>query len=541
MRDYDLVRDRGFLETPPGRGRLASWIFSTDHKRVAILYLASTLAFFAVGAALGLLTHLELLAPGRTVMDARAYGQAFTAHGVVMVFLVIIPAAPGVFGNFLLPLMIGARNVAFPRLNLLAWWLHVAGGALLASSLFLGPGMADTGWTFYVPYSLISGGGVALPLFAVFVLGLSSVLTAVNFITTVHGLRAPGLGWFRLPIFVWSVYAAAWVQLLAAPVLGAAALMVIAERHLGVGVFDPAAGGDPVLYQHLFWIYSHPAAYVMILPAMGAAAEIIPVFARKAAFGYRTVACSCVAMAILGAMAWGQHMFVSGSSQTAGVVFSLFTFLAAVPAAVMVINWAATLHGGSVAAETPLLYALAFVFLLVAGGLTGMMLGALSLNVHLHDTYFVVGHLHYIALGGAVTGFLAALHYWFPKIFGRMYSQGAANAALAVLFVGLNMLCFPMLILGAGGMPRRYYDYLPRYQEMQLLSTVGSWVVAAGLFFVFANLARALLGGGRWAEANPWKAATLEWKTTSPPPEENFKRPPVAARGPYDFKSIDLE
>lgn len=539
MKNYDLIYDRGFYERPEGKGWLSSWIFSTDHKRVGILYLVSTLAFFAVGVILGALMRFELLTVGRTIMEAETYNQVFTTHGVIMIFLFIVPVTPAVLGNFFLPLQIGARDVAFPRLNLLSWWFYMAGAVLVIFSLFYGPGAADTGWTFYAPYSLLTGKNVTIAVFAVFILGFSSILTGINFITTIHRLRAPGMKWGRMPLFVWSLYATAWMQLLATPVVGVTFLMILAERYLGIGVFDPTKGGDPILYQHLFWIYSHPAVYIMVLPGMGIVAEIIPVFARKVIFGYKAIAYSSIAIAVFGSMVWGHHMFVSGYSYTAGVVFSLFTFLVAVPSAIKVFNWVATLYKGSIVVDTPLLYALSFIFLFSIGGLTGLMLGSLSMNVHLHDTYFVVAHFHYIKFGGAGFGFFAGLHYWFPKMFGRMYNRKVANTAWLILFAGFNMLYFPMFLLGIEGMPRRYYDYLPRYHDMQVISVVGSWLLVIGLVIVFGNLLRGLRRG-EMTTANPWGAATLEWRTPSPPPKDNFEKIPTVTRGPYDFRSRDL-
>lgn len=516
------------------RSGIASWIFSTDHKRIAILYLAALLITFSAGTALGLLIRLELLSNGPTIMEAQKYNSFFTMHGVTMIFLFIIPAAPSVFGNFFLPILIGANDVAFPRLNLLSWWIFILAIAIVLASVFTGGGPPDTGWTFYSPYSLRTGTNVVLGVTAVFAVGISSVLTGINFITTVHRMRAPGMGWFRMPLFVWTIYATAWIQILATPIIGMTAILLAVERIFGIGVFDPALGGDPILYQHLFWIYSHPAVYIMVLPGMGIVSEIIPVFARKTVFGYKAIAYSSIAIAGLGSLVWGHHMFVSGSSYTAGVIFSLFTFLVAVPSAIKVFNWVATMHRGSIVIDTPFLYALAFIFLFSVGGLTGLMLGALSMNLYLHDTYFVVGHFHYIVFGGAGFAFFAGLHYWFPKMFGRMYNRKTANRALAVLFVGFNALYLPMFVLGFKGMPRRYYDYLPEFAHLQTFSIIGSWALGLGLVLVFGNLAYALFRGPV-AEQNPWSGATLEWRIPSPPARENFKTPPVATRGPYEY------
>jgi len=520
-----------------GRFRgLWGWILSTDHKRIGLLYLFSILLFFLTGVSLGFLMRLELLAPGPTLMKPQTYNALFTLHGVIMIFLFVIPGLPASFGNFFLPLQIGARDVAFPKLNLLSWWVYMAGACLALLSLFTGGGPIDTGWTFYVPYSLRTTVNVPLAVFGVFVLGISSVLTGINFVTTIHQERAPGMGWFRLPLFVWSLYATAWIQILVTPVVGITLLLTLVERLVGVGVFDPAKGGDPILYQHLFWIYSHPAVYIMILPAMGVISEIIPVFSRKRIFGYKAIAFSSLTIASVGSLVWGHHMFVSGQSDLASVIFSLLTFLVAVPSAVKVFNWVATLYKGSIRLEPPLLFALTFIFLFSIGGLTGLFQGALATDIHLHDTYWVVGHFHYIIFGGMGFAFFGGLHYWFPKISGRLYRKKPVFWAWVLLFVGFNTLYFPMLLLGWEGMPRRYYDYLPQFQTLHVISTLGSWILISGLIFMLGNLLYALFRGGR-AEDNPWGAATLEWQVPSPPPAKNFETVPHIDRGPYEFKS----
>ncbi len=513
---------------------ILGWIFSTDHKRIGLLYLLAILSFYAVGVCLGFLMRLELIAPGPTFMRPQTYNALFTLHGVIMIFLFVIPGIPAIFGNFFLPIQIGARDVAFPRINLLSWWIYMAGAALAILSLFTGGGPIDTGWTFYVPYSLRTPVNVSLAVLGVFILGFSSILTGINFVTTTHQLRAPGMTWFRLPLFVWGIYATAWIQILVTPVVGITLLLTLMERLVGVGIFDPAKGGDPLLYQHLFWIYSHPAVYIMILPAMGIISEIIPVFARRTIFGYKAIAFSSLAIAIVGSFVWGHHMFVSGQSDVASVIFSLLTFLVAVPSGVKVFNWVSTLYKGSIEIAPPLLFSLTFIFLFSIGGLTGLFQGALATDVHLHDTYWVVGHFHYVIFGGTAFAIFGALHYWFPKMFGRMYHKKIPYLAWGLLFVGFNTLYFPMLLLGWQGMPRRYFDYLPQFHSLQFVSTVGSWILIAGLILMFGNFIHALFKGQR-AEDNPWGGATLEWQVSSPPPTENFDVIPRVERGPYEY------
>ena len=512
-----------------------AWVLSTDHKRIGLLYLSTVLFFFFVAVSLGFLMRLKLISPGFNLMSPQLYNSLFTLHGIIQIFLVVIPAIPAIFGNFFLPIQIGARDVAFPRINLLSWWLYFSGAIIIFFSLFIGGGPVDTGWTFYAPYSLRTTVNVPLAVFGVFVLGLSSIVTGVNLVTTTHRLRAPGMNWFRLPLFVWGIYATAWVQILATPVIGITLLLIIIERFFGVGIFDPTKGGDPLLYQHLFWIYSHPAVYIMILPAMGVVSEIIPVFSRKRIFGYKAIAFSSIAIASVGSLVWGHHMFVSGQSDLASIIFSLITFLVAVPSAIKVFNWVATLYKGSIDLKPPLLFTLTFIFLFSIGGLTGLFQGALAVNMHLHDTYWVVGHFHYIIFGGMGFGFFAALHYWFPKMFGRMYDWKRATWSWLILFVGFNILYFPMLIMGWEGMPRRYYDYPPQFHLPHLVSTIGSWILVSGLILMFANLFQGLRKGEK-VGANPWGAATLEWQIPSPPPTENFEKIPIVERGPYEFK-----
>ncbi len=512
---------------------LKSWLLTVDHKRIAILYLVSITAFFALGGVLAALIRLELLTPAGDLLTSETYNRVFTTHGIVMIFFFLIPSIPAVFGNFLIPLMIGAKDLAFPRVNLASWYVYTLGGLFTVAAIVAGG--VDTGWTFYTPYSsTYSNSAVALTAIGVFVTGFSSIMTGLNFIVTIHKMRAPGMTWFRLPLFVWAHYATSIIMILGTPVVAIAIALVAVERLFGVGIFDPALGGDPILYQHLFWFYSHPAVYIMILPSMGVMSEVVSCFSRKRVFGYGFIAASSLAIAILGFLVWGHHMFVSGQSIYAGFVFSVLTMLVAIPSAVKVFNWTATLYRGAVSFDTPMLYAFGFLGLFTIGGLTGLFLGTLATDVHLHDTYFVVAHFHYIMVGGAVMGYLAAIHFWWPKLTGRMYPEFWGRLSAGLLFVGFNLTFFPQFIVGYQGMPRRYHFYPEEFQVLNVLSTAGASILGVAYLIPIAYLLWSLRYGPI-AGANPWGAAGLEWSTASPPPQHNFETIPVVQGEAYDY------
>ncbi len=513
-----------------------SWLLTKDHKRIAILYLFSVTLFFVVGGVLAFLMRLELLTPEGDMFTSDTYNKIFTLHGIVMIFFFLIPAIPSVLGNFLLPVMLGAKDLAFPRINLLSWYIYMIGGTF--GIIVIITGGVDTGWTFYTPFSTqYSNTKVFLTTLGAFITGFSSILTGLNFLVTTHRMRAPGLTWFRLPLFVWSMYATSIVIMLATPVLAITLVLLMIERVLGVGIFDPKLGGDPVLYQHMFWFYSHPAVYIMILPGMAVISECVAAFTRKKIFGYKFVAFSSLAIAFLGFLVWAHHMFVAGISVYSAMIFSFLSMLVAVPSAVKVFNWTATMYKASVSWQTPMLYVLGFIGLFTIGGVTGLFLGALGIDVHVHDSYFVVAHFHYIMVGGTIMAYMAGIHYWWPKITGRMYPEWWGRLSALLVFVGFNLTFFPQFLVGYVGMPRRYHAYAPEFQVLNVLSTAGATILAVGyllpmIYFFWS------LKFGRKAGANPWGAVGLEWATTSPPPKENFHETPVVTWEAYDYPAF---
>ena len=515
-----------------------SWLLTTDHKRIALLYLLSISFFFFIGGFFALLIRLELLTPAGDLVQADTYNKLFTMHGQIMVFFFLIPSIPAVLGNFLIPMMVGAKDLAFPRINLLSWYLYIIAGAIMLHCILTGG--VDTGWTFYTPFSTaFSNTKVVEAGLAIFVAGFSSILTGLNFVVTVHRMRAPGLTWSRLPLFVWSHYATSIIMLLGTPVLAITLLLVVFERAFNLGIFDPTRGGDPLLFQHLFWFYSHPAVYIMILPAMGVVSEIVPCFSRKRVFGYSFVAMSSIAIAVFGFLVWAHHMFVAGISLYSALFFSILSYLVAVPSAVKVFNWTATMYKGSISFSTPMLYAFGFIGLFTIGGLTGLFLAALGFDVHVTDTYFVIAHFHYIMVGGAVMGYLGGIHFWWPKISGRMYPEAWGRLAAAIVFIGFNLTFFPQFILGYLGMPRRYWQYPPEFQVLNVFSTAGSTILAVGYLLPIIYLLWSLRYG-KIAGDNPWGASGLEWMTPSPPPKFNFDETPEVTWEAYDYENIPM-
>ncbi|MCH8027731.1 MAG: cbb3-type cytochrome c oxidase subunit I [candidate division Zixibacteria bacterium] len=512
-----------------------SWLFTLDHKRIGILYMIMVMFSFFLGGVFALLLRWELISPDKIFMGPEMYNQAFSLHGIIMIFLFIIPSIPAILGNFVMPLMIGAKDVAFPRLNLASWYIYVIGFCFAVYALFSGG--IDTGWTFYTPYSTESTTAVIPILTAAFVLGFSSIFTGLNFIVTIHKLRAPGMTWFQLPLFVWAIYATALIQVLATPVLGITLALLMLERVVGIGIFDPAMGGDPVLFQHFFWFYSHPAVYIMILPGMGIISELIATFSHRRIFGYKFIAFSSLGIAFTGFLVWGHHMFVSGQSDLAAVIFSFLTFFVGIPSGIKILNWIATMYKGSISLDTPMLWALSFLILFSIGGFTGIVLGTLSIDVHLHDTYFVVSHFHYVMVGGTVMAIFGGLHYWWPKIWGRMYNETLARIAVVLIFVGFNVTFFVQFIMGTQGMPRRYATYLPQFQGMHGFSSIGALIMGVGFLLIGIYLIHAIFKG-KPAGPNPWRALTMEWETPSPPRAGNFEGAQRLTHGPYDYDKI---
>jgi cytochrome c oxidase subunit 1 len=518
---------------------LKSWLLTKDHKRIALLYFFTITVFFFLGGVFASLIRIELVTPQGDLVSSDTYNKLFTMHGVIMVFFFLVPSIPATLGNFFLPIMIGARDLAFPRINLLSWYLLIIGGGFALFAMFAGG--VDTGWTFYTPYSTTySNTWVLATAIGVFIAGFSSILTGLNFIVTVHRMRAPGMTWFRMPLFVWANYATALIQVLGTPVLAVTLVLVFAERALHIGIFDPALGGDPVLFQHLFWFYSHPAVYIMVLPGMGVISELISTFSRKPVYGYGFVAASSLSIAIVGFLVWGHHLFVSTQSVYAGMVFSFLSYFVAIPSAIKVFNWTATLYKGSISFETPMLYAFGFIGLFTIGGLTGLFLASIGLDVHLTDTYFVIAHFHYVMVGGTIMAYMGGLHYWWPKMTGRMYPDGWAKLSAGIIFLGFNLTFFPQFILGYMGMPRRYHAYPDEFQVLHVLSSAGASVLAIGYVLPAIYLAWSLKYGPV-AGRNPWGATGLEWKTDSPPPAHNFDEIPIVNHEAYDYTTVEAE
>jgi len=518
---------------------IKSWLLTRDHKRIAILYLVSVTAMFMLGGLFALLIRLELLTPGPDLVQADTYNKLFTMHGISMIFFFLIPSVPAVLGNFLVPMMIGAKDLAFPRLNLLSWYIYVIGGLFTLVAIVAGG--VDTGWTFYTPYSTTWSNTNVVPVaLGIFITGFSSILTGLNFIVTIHRMRAPGLTWFRLPLFIWAHYATSVIMILGTPVLAITIVMVALDRVFEMGIFDPAVGGDPVLFQHLFWFYSHPAVYIMILPSMGVISEVVTCFAKKRIFGYNFIAFSSLAIAFVGFLVWGHHMFVSSQSVYAGMVFSVLSMIVAIPSAIKVFNWTATLYKGKITFETPMLYVFGFIGLFTIGGLTGIFLATLGIDIHVHDTYFVVAHFHYIMVGGAIMGYLGGLHYWWPKISGKMYPEWWGRISAIIIFIGFNLTFFPQFLLGYLGMPRRYHVYPPEFQVLNVMSTAGASILGVGYLIPLVYLIWSMRYG-KAAPSNPWGATGLEWRTPSPPPTENFPEIPIVTEEAYAYDKPIVE
>ena len=534
-----MTATQSFYHTsaPPGLTGIKAWLLTHDHKRLGLMYLGAVAFWFVLAMFLGLALRTELMSQGRTIMDAETYNAAFTLHGVIMIFLFMIPAIHAIFGNFFLPIQLGTDDVFFPRLNLFSWYLFMIGGLFAIVSLFVGDGFPDTGWTFYVPFSVQNSDNVGLTVTAAFILGMSSMLTGLNFVTTFHRMRDKSMGLMQIPLFTWSLYATAWVQILATPVISITFVLIIIERFFSVGLFDPDKGGDPLLYQHLFWMYSHPAVYVMILPGMGVISEIIPIFSRKSIFGYKAIVWSSMGIAIAGSLVWAHHMFTSGMSDVSVFVFSLLTYLGAIPSAVKVFSWISTMYKGSIEMTPPLLLSLIFIFLFSIGGLTGLLIGAVGPNIHVHDTQFIVAHFHFVMFGGTGFAFFAALHFWWPKMFGIMYRFNPAYIGASLTGVGFMFHYIPMFILGMQGMPRRYYDYLPQYETGNFLAGFGGYLLIIGMVTMFINLLMSFKQRVS-APMDPWGGTTLEWKVPSPPPVHNFINKPQVEGFPYDFTKV---
>jgi len=516
---------------------IMSWLITVDHKRIGVMYLVTILAFFLAGGLLALGVRWELFTPEGT-LEADTYNRMFTLHGAIMVFLVLVPAIPASFGNFIMPLMLGAKDVAFPKLNLLSFYIYGLGSLFLVYTILSGG--VDTGWTFYTPYSSTTNTAVISAIGGAFILGFSSILTGLNFLVTIHKMRAPGMTWRKMPLFVWAIYATSVIQVLATPVIAITLFLLIFERSFGIGIFDPALGGDPILFQHFFWFYSHPVVYVMVLPAFGVISETVTIHSRKHIFGYTAIAASSVAIAAIGFVVWGHHLFLSGQSELTGTIFSFLTFGVAVPTAIKTCSWIATLYGGSVRWNTVMLYTLGFLWIFTIGGVTGLFLSTLATDIHLHDTYFVVAHFHYVMMGGVLFALVCAMHHWWPKMTGKMFSETLAKLTFVVVFLGYNLTFLPQFVMGSRGMPRRYHEYLPEFAIWHQLSTIGAFIFGLGLFMILGYFIKSLINGEK-APHNPWGGVSMEWETATPPIEHNFAQQPICTNGPYDFPEIEID